>query len=472
MSWDRLIAWALTGGPAPVELTADSVARIAGAGERLRLASRSGAVYGLTTGVGALRNVPRPHPAPDDGSSPGLRLWRSHATGTGQPYDDAVARAAMAIRLHQITSGKSGVSSGLASALGAAVASGAVPDLHQSGSIGTGDLVPLAELALTLIGERPWRSGSAPAAAVDDADALPFISSNALTLASSALTHHRMVTLSVAAEKIASLSIAALQGSLEPFDARVHARRPDASQQRVAGRIRALLAEADWTPARVQDPFALRTIPQVHAPFVDALTTLVDSVLIEVNDPTENPLVTDDGRPLHHGGYLTARLAATLDALRQAGFPVLALSAARLSHLVDPSLTGLPAFLASGPPDSSGVMVLEYVAQDALARCRLLTAPASIGTVSISLGLEEHASFSTQAAWACERMAEQAPVVLACELVAAVRALRMDPRRLPAGPVRDVYDVAAAVLSEDRNDRPLSEDLTAAVSVVTHELSA
>ena len=98
---------------------------------------------------------------PGDGTSHALRLWRSHATGFGERYDDATARAAMAIRLHQITSGRSGVSAGLASSLGAAVAAGAVPDLHRLGSIGTGDLVPLAELGLTLVGERPWRSGTA-----------------------------------------------------------------------------------------------------------------------------------------------------------------------------------------------------------------------------------------------------------------------------------------------------------------------
>ncbi len=470
MSWDHLIDWALRGGPAPVELTEDSVARIAIAQEQLRLAGRSGAVYGLTTGVGALRHVPRPDPVPDDGSSPGLRLWRSHATGIGEPYDDATARAGMAIRLHQITSGRSGVSSGLASSLGAAIAAGAVPDLHPSGSIGTGDLVPLAELALTLIGERPWRSGSAPTAPVDDADALPFMSSNAMTLARAALVHHRMVNLSIAAEKVAALSTAALKGSLEPFDPRVHARRPDASQQRVAARIHGYLEGADWEPARIQDPLALRTVPQVHAPFVDALSTLVESVMIEVNDPTENPMVGDDGRPVHHGGFMTARLSATLDALRQASYPVMALSAARLSHLLNPSLTGLPAFLASGPPDSSGLMVLEYVAQDALARCRLLTSPVSTGNLSISLGLEEHASFSTQAAWACEWMVEMAQSVLACEVVAVLRALRMDPDRLPPGPLRDLVDLTADALAEDRVDRPLTEDVTAAVALVERGL--
>jgi histidine ammonia-lyase len=227
-----------------------------------------------------------------------------------------------------------------------------------------------------------------------------------------------------------------------------------------------MLAPADWVPARVQDPFGLRTVPQVHAPFVDALATTEHAVLVEVDDSTENPLVVADGTPLHHGGFVTARLSATLDALRQATYPVIALSASRLSALINPSLTGLPAFLASGPAGSSGVMILEYLAQDALARARIMASPVSTGHAVVSLGLEEHASFSTQAVWASEQMVDLAPVVLACELVAAVRALRMDPSRLPDTPLRQVYDGAAAVLSEDRADRPFTEDLAAAVPLV------
>ena len=469
MSLEGLVAWALRGGPAPVQLTDASVERITSAQEHLRLAARSGAVYGLTTGVGALRSVPTDL-TPGDGSSHALRLWRSHATGFGDTYGDATARAAMAIRLHQITSGRSGVSPGLASSLGAAVGSGAVPELHRSGSIGTGDLVPLAELALTLVGERPWRSGSAPVAAVDDGDALPFMSSNALTLATSALLQRRLTLLSIAAEKVVALTAAAVQASVQAYDPRVHAGRPDASQQRVAHRLMALLEPADWAPARLQDPFSLRTVPQVHAPFVDALVTTEQAVMVEVDDSSENPLVVAGGVPLHHGGFVTARLSATLDALRQAAYPVIALSAARLSALTNPSITGLPAFLASGPADSSGVMILEYIAQDALARVRILTQPVSTGHASVSLGLEEHASFSTQAAWACEQLAGSAPVVLGCELVAAVRALRMDPDRLPDGPLREVFERAAAGLSENRSDRPLTDDLAAAVGLVEEGL--
>ena len=234
----------------------------------------------------------------------------------------------------------------------------------------------------------------------------------------------------------------------------------------MAARGRGAPAPADWVAARLQDPFALRAVPQVHAPFVDALATTEQAVLVEVDDSTENPLVVADGTPLHHGGFVTARLSATLDALRQATYPVIALSAARLSALINPSMTGLPAFLASGPAGSSGVMILEYLAQDALARGRIMTTPVSTGHAVVSLGLEEHASFSTQAVWACEQMVELAPVVLGCELVAAVRALRIDPDRLPRHTGPRGLRGAAAVLNDDRADRPFNDDLAAAVRLV------
>ena len=465
---DDVLAWAGRGGPTPVVLTDPGVERIAAAEAGLRAAGRSGAVYGLTTGVGALRSVPTDH-APGV-VSPALRLWRSHAVGFGETYDDVTSLVAMAFRLHQLTTGRSGVSRGLASALGAAVDTHAVPDLHRYGSIGTGDLVPLAELGLTLVGERRWRSGGVPPAAVDDGDALPFMSSNALTLATAALAMDRLLNLSVATEKVAALSAAALRASRQAYDPRVHAGRPDAGQARVAARLHALLDDGvHRDPARVQDPFCLRTIPQVHAPFVDALLRTREAVSVEVDDSSENPMIVEGGVALHHGGFVTARLSAALDSLRQAAYPVFALSASRLSALTNPALTGLPAFLATGPADSSGVMILEYVAQDALARARTFTTPVSTGHAVVSLGMEEHASFSTQAARWADVVVDNAAVVVACELVAAIRALRADPTRLPAS-LRDVFEAAAAVLDEDRLDRPLGTDVEQAVRLVVQGL--
>lgn len=459
-----VLRWARRGGPAPVVLSEQTVDRIAGAEKILRATGRSGAVYGLTTGVGALRTVPTDL-SPGAGS-PTLRLWRSHAGGFGETFDDETALIAMAFRMHQIASGKSGVSQDLAASLGAAIEARAVPHLHRCGSIGTGDLVALAQLGLTLVGCRDWRSGGAPVAPVDDGDALPFMSSNAFTLATSALAMDRLLYVSIAAERVAALSAAALRGSLQAYDPRVHAGRPDAGQARVAARLWEMLNEGPpRIPARVQDPFCLRTVPQVHAPFVDALLRTGRTVSIEVDDSTENPMVID-GTALHHGGFVTARLSAALDSLRQAAYPVLALSGARLSALTNPALTGLPAFLATGPADSSGVMILEYVAQDALSQARTVTTPVSTGNATVSLGLEEHASFSSQAARWADMLVDLACVVLACELVAAVRALRADPERIPGPTLRSVFDAAAAVLNADRLDRPLGEDVERAMALI------
>ena len=466
---DDVLAWARGTGPTPGVLSEDRVERIIAAEAGLHAAGRSGAVYGLTTGVGALKSVPADHC--DEGGSPALRMWRSHAGGFGEIYDEPTVLTGMAIRLHQVRSGRSGVSSALAASFAAAVHARAVPDLHRCGSIGTGDLVPLAELGLTLAGERPWRSGGAPVAPIGDGDALPFMSSNAFTIAVSALAMDRLLHLSIASERVAALSSAALRGSLQAYDPRVHAGRPDAGQARVAARLMELLDDgAERVPARLQDPFCLRAVPQVHAPFVDALLRTRETISVEIDDSTENPMVIDGGAVLHHGGFVTARLSAALDSLRQATYPVVSLSAARLSALTNPALSGLPAFLASGPADSSGVMILEYLAQDALAQARTMTTPVSTGHAVVSLGLEEHASFSSQAARWAEVVVDSAAVVLACELVAAVRALQADPDRLPSGAVRDVFEAAAAVLDDDRSDRPLGADVERAVALVERGL--
>ena len=234
----------------------------------------------------------------------------------------------------------------------------------------------------------------------------------------------------------------------------------------------ALLDPADWVPARVQDPFALRTVPQVHAPFVDALVTTGQAVLVEVDDSTENPLVTADGTPLHHGGFVTARLSATLDALRQATYPVIALSAARLSALINPSLTGLPAFLASGPAGSSGVMILEYLAQDALARARILT-DARLDRPRVGLARPRGARELLDAGgrgrasrWSSSRRscsaASWSPPCGRCGWI---------PHRLPDDPrPRRCTTPRPPCSDEDRADRPFTDDLAAAVRLVEQGL--
>jgi len=445
------------------EVTADpaAVALVDERHAQLLEARARGAVYGANTGVGANRHE-RTDSA-DEGSH-GLRLLRSHCAGAGPVEDDLTARATMVTRLNQILAGGSGISGRVAAALLAALRDGAVPTLHSWGAIGTADLAALAELGLTLAGERPWRSGRGPVTTIDATDALPMISSSALTVTTAALALDRMRSQLRASVVVGALTFLALRGNPEAYDETVHAARAHPGQAEVAAELRALVAGCA-APARIQDPFGLRVLPQVTAPALAAARGLHEVLIGELNAAVENPLVTADG-VRHHGQFHTATLATHLDAVRGAFLPVLSLSAARLGLLMRPDMTGLRAFLAAGPAGSSGLMISEYVAQDLLTEIRVGMQPTAAGTLTISLGLEEHASFATQGARSLRTMTQLAPTLLAAELVAAVRALRLAPGRLTGGTAREAFDLAAKALDASTDDRPLGDDLARAADLL------
>jgi histidine ammonia-lyase len=187
----------------------------------------------------------------------------------------------------------------------------------------------------------------------------------------------------------------------------------------------------------------------------------------EINAQAENPLVSSHvGDVFHHAHFHTAYVAVALDQARAAIHHVAGTSTARLADLVEPAMTDLSPFLASGPAGSSGVMILEYVAHDALAQLRLAAVPVTLGTAIVSRGLEDHASFSTQAARQATATAEALRYVLACELVAAVRALRMRGARLPDIPAAVVFERAARDLDPSIEDRPLTDDIERAAEAL------
>jgi histidine ammonia-lyase len=450
---------AIASGRSGVEVDPAALRRVEGRHAMLQQARAQGAVYGANTGVGANR-----HERTADDEERGLRLLRSHCAAVGPLEDDITARAMMAVRLNQILAGGSGVSRQVAEALAAALHDGAVPAIHSWGAIGTGDLAALAELSLTLAGERPWRDGKGPVTTFGATDALPMISSSALTVATAARALQKMQSQVRASVVVAALSFLALRGNPEAYDVNVHRNRAHPGQVEVA-RLMSRLVAGSVAPVRIQDPFGLRVLPQVTAPAIHAARSLDDAVTAELNAAVENPLVTPDG-VRHHGQFHTATLASQLDAVRGAFLPVLSLSTARLGLLMRPDLTGLRAFLAAGPAGSSGLMISEYVVQDLLTEIRVGMTPTAAGTLSISLGLEEHASFATQGARSLRTMTQLAPTLLAAELLAAVRALRMAPGRLTAGPLRDAFEMANEALDPSEEDRPLGADLETAAELL------
>ncbi|MBO0830223.1 MAG: aromatic amino acid lyase, partial [Streptosporangiales bacterium] len=275
-----------------------------------------------------------------------------------------------------------------------------------------------------------------------------------------------------ASHAVAALSFLALQGNAEAYAAAVHDARPHDGSVRVAAELRRLLGPP--APSRrIQDPFALRAVPQVNGAAVEALHRVRDVLDVEMNAAVENPLVVTDGGPtvLHHGQFHATEVASALDSARLAVSSVTALSTGRLAALFEPDLTGLSVFLASGPAGASGLLVLEYVAHDVLAEVQHAATPVTTGTAVISRGLEDHASFATQAARFTTDLAELVPTVLGCELVAAVRALRAAPDRLVDAPVREAFAIADAALPKGTEDRPCRDDIAVAADLLP-ELAA
>ncbi len=422
-------------------------------------------VYGRTTGVGANRTV---LVGTAEAADHGIRLLRSHAGGAGPLVAPATARAMMLVRLNQLGVGGSGVHPAVLDALAEAINDGKVPRVHQVGAIGTADLTALASTALSLLGERAWADGSLGHLASGRLDALAFVSSNAATIGEAALACHEMGELLDAALAVAGLTFLALDGSPEAYAEAVHEARPHPGQQRVAARLRDLLGPPGAGPAsRVQDPFGLRALPQVHGPAVEAMAYLAEVLRIDMNSAGENPLIDVTSRDvLHNGNFHTAYVTYALDTARATLFSTAALSAARLGTLVEPAFTGLRPFLADGPPGSSGVMILEYIAHSALADMRHTAAPAGLGNAVLSRGAEEHASFSAQSAHRSTEVLPSYATVLACELVAAVRALRQRAITPGSDDLRAAYERACGVLDTSAVDRPLDLDIEAAAAVL------
>jgi histidine ammonia-lyase len=467
---------------APVEIGEEGRARASAAAIAARAAAEDavasgGAVYGRTTGVGYNRGI---EVAADDQRLSGLRLLRSHAAGAGPPLAPEVGLAMLAVRANQLAAGGSGVDPGVLDVLAECVNRGFRPPAVRYGAIGTGDLTTLAAAGLCLLGERDWlapESGHAASArptgaepteaqprfALDPADVLAFMSSNATTLAEAAIACADLTGLLASSTVIAALSHVAAGASAEPYAEAVQLARPHPGQILLGREMRRLLAGQSGISARVQDPYGFRALPQVHGAAIDAAGHAEQVVARELNAAAENPLIDVAGHRIwHNGNFHTAYLALALDAARAAVFQTAALSAARLGALLDDRVTGLATFLAMDVAPSSGLMMVEYAAHSALADISRLAAPAVLGGAVLSVGAEEHAGFGTQAAWSATDTVRAFRVVLACELVAAVRALRLRDLRPRSAVLAQAFDLADAALPVSMADRPPDDDLAAA----------
>jgi histidine ammonia-lyase len=433
--------------------------------------------YGVNTGFG--RFVSESIPA-DQSEELQLRLLRSHACGVGEPYPDDVVRAAMLLRANAIAKGYSGARVETVELLLSALTSGIVPYVPARGSVGaSGDLAPLAHLALPLIGEGEavlegvrMPGGEALAAVgltpvrLQAKEGLSLINGTQFMCAMAALGLSRARRLARVSDIACAMSLEALQGSLTSFHAAIHAARPHAGQVASAANVRRLLTgsailESHRWCDKVQDAYSLRCAAQVHGASRDLLDYVERTVAIEVNAATDNPLVLlDEHEIVSNGNFHGQPVAFALDCLAIAVAELGSISERRVERMVNPSLSdGLPGFLTREGGINSGMMILQYVSAALVSENKALAHPASVDSIPTSAGQEDHVSMGNAAGLKALQVLANAERSLAIELLAGSQAVEF------LAPLEPGCGVSAArahvrTLSERlREDRSLSADI-------------
>jgi len=435
-------------------------------------------VYGVTTGFGRLASVSI---APADRTSLQHNLVRSHASGMGDPLGRASVRALMLLRANALARGVSGCRPCLVDRLLALLEAGIHPRVPEFGSVGaSGDLAPLAHVALTLLGEgEAERNGtmgpSGPFLADAGIEPLALEAKEGLALinGTQATTGLGILALLAAervlgtAEVAAAMSLDALLGTPEAFRAEIHEARPHVGQIRSATVLRSLLegseireSHRDGDP-RVQDAYALRCIPQVHGAARHALAYVRGILETEANSATDNPLVFPEANVVVSGGNFHAQIVSqALDLLAIAVADLAAISERRVERLLNPDLSmGLPAFLAARPGLESGFMIAQVTVVDLLSEMRILAHPASVDSVTTSANQEDHVSMGLTAARKALRTVGCLERVVATELMCAAEGIEYRrPLRSGAAVEKAHQIVRSRVLRLD-GDRVLGPDL-------------
>jgi histidine ammonia-lyase len=429
--------------------------------------ARGDTIYGVNTGFGKLAHVRIP---PDRIRALQLNLIRSHASGVGDPLPADAVRAMMLLRANVLVRGTSGVRPALPELLVAMLNQGLHPRVPSQGSVGaSGDLAPLAHLALAMVGEgedgQALRTLGLEPIALEAKEGLAFVNGTQAQTGMAALLAHDAWVLWRTAHAAAAMSLEAVRGTPDPFDARIHDARPHPHQRRSAALLRDLLANSEIREShreddpRVQDAYSLRCTPQVLGAVGEALAFAERLVTVELNAATDNPLVF--GQDMVSGGNFHGQpIALALDVLGIGLATLGGLAERRLERIVNPDLSaGLPAFLAREPGVESGFMTPQITAAALVADCRVLATPASVQSVPTEGNQEDVVPMGMSAAWKAERILANAARIVAIELLAAAQGLEF---LQPLRPGRGVARTHAAVRRDVpplEGDRPFTADI-------------
>jgi histidine ammonia-lyase len=468
-----------------LRLAADARKRVLAARAMVEQAVNEGrVVYGLTTGFGALAEVVIPANRIRELQ---VNLIRSHAAGVGEPLPELEARAIMLLRANVLALGHSGVRPELIELLLGLLNTGVYPVIPERGSVGaSGDLAPLSHVALLMIGEGEafHRGERMPAReALSRAGLLPVVleakEGLALNNGTQVQTGIGLLALLAAeraletAEVAGAMSLEGLRGTPDAFREELQRVRPHVGQAISAARLRALLAGSEireshrYGDPRVQDAYSLRCMPQVHGAARQALAFVRNVLEIEANSATDNPLLfPDEGLILSGGNFHGQPVAQALDFLAIACADLGAISERRIARLVDPALSGLPAFLTPDPGVNSGFMMAQIVAAALVADLRLRAHPASVDNIPTDNNKEDHVSMGVGAALKAREAVRLLESILALELLTAAQALEFLRPLKPGRGVQRAYEKLRAEVAALDADRFLQPDIAAVERLV------
>jgi histidine ammonia-lyase len=447
------------------------------------LLSENRTVYGVTTGFGKFSNV---RISVEDVRYLQRNLILSHAIGVGEPLGREVVRAMLVLRAQSLSLGASGVRLEVIWLLLECLNRGVHPVVPSQGSVGaSGDLAPLAHMCLTLIGEGNAEYGGnlMPSSqalervglrplVLEAKEGLALINGTQAMTAIGALCLHDALELATAADITGAMSLEALKGSLKPFDARVVALRPHAGAASVSDNVRRIGALSPIHKShedcdKVQDAYSLRCIPQVHGASRDALWHALEVVTTEVNSVTDNPLIfSHDDTVISAGNFHGQPVALVMDYAKIAIAELANISERRIEYMLDPALSGLPAFLAKQGGLHSGLMISQYTAASLVSENKVLAHPASVDSIPTSANQEDHVSMGTTSARQAAMILENARWVIAIELVSATQALDFHAPLEPGPGVKAARDVVRSQIPPLEHDRILTGDLEAARGLI------
>ncbi len=433
-------------------------------------------VYGVTTGFGKLADQ---RISGDEIKTLQVNLLRSHACGFGPPLSETETRGMILLRALVLAKGYSGVRPVIVERLADFLNKGLHPLIPSRGSVGaSGDLIPLAHLALPLIGEGEAifkgkkmsgkaalkRAGLAPIK-LEAKEGLSLVNGTQCSLSLGLLALHTAERLADTADLAGAMSLEALMGTPTAFDLKIQKIRPHPGQMQVAKTLRKLLAKSEIRAShiqcsRVQDPYSIRCIPQVHGAVRDALDGVCRTLTTEMNSVTDNPIVfPDTGEILSGGNFHGHPIALALDYLAIALTQLGVISERRIAQLIDPEAIDLPLFLTKRPGLHSGLMMPQVAAAALASECKVLANPASVDSIPTSVNQEDYVSMAMGAALKLQQIVWNVEGILAVELFAAAEGIAFHAPLKPGRGVAKGVAILRSQIPALDEDRSLKKEL-------------